>query len=498
LNLDVLHDYQPPETQILLLIAALAEPESAAGAWHKWTQRRDVETATWPEVRLLAAVAQRMATLDPSSKLLPRLQGIRRFVWTQTQMCLSKALPLLSALCQARLRFILLKGAARIAVDPSSSADRLIRDVDVLIHPDDWTAAVDAAIRERWQIEMDQDNPAIARSKSFAEHHAINFKNADAQIDMHRYALYVCRNNGDDDGLWSRTVSLQWRGIPVNIPCPTDELLIALNHGFSYAPEPTADWALDAAALIRSGKIDWDLLLEQTSRREVDVSVAAGLTLLTERIGVDVSPDVLASLRRRVREPFIGEFIGNVTAYKPGRSDLVRAVLAAAGIRAQKAMESANEKPVQANGLGKILKTDPIALPRDRAEKVVQIPESLPARGKLRIEFDFTLWPFAFGRQMILEIRAPGMLLKRASYPIRRRLKLVPVRRRIALQIPAALFLARNINHITVRLLRPRFATPMPVRTCVLRWKLCDAPSRTQKIFAESKFPNTPVITSNF
>ena len=475
---DVLHEYQPPETQILLLIAALAEPRSAADAWRLWTSRRDVQTATWPEVRLLSAVAQRMAQLDPTSNLLPRLQGIRRFVWTQTQMCLSKTLPFLGVLSNDHIRFMLLKGAARIAVDPSSSADRLIRDVDILIDPDDWTAAVDAAVRENWR--MDQDNPASARSKSFAEHHAINFTKSDAQVDLHRYALFMCRNSGDDDGLWNRGVPLLWRGKQVYIPGPTDEFLIALNHGFRHSHEPTADWALDAIALIRSGKIDWNLLLQESARREVDVSIAAGLTLLNQRIGAAIPQNVIPALCRRLHEPFISEFISNATAFEPQTGESAKSVLDAAAIRAQKAMSSARQNPPQESCMEKILKVDSVKLPRDRTQRLFASPKSLPTCGELRIDFDFTLWPFALGRRVILEIHVPGLLHKEINYAARRRSKFLPVRRRVSLRFPAALFAARNIDHITLRLVRPRLAIPMPVRTCVLRWRLLNPSARSR------------------
>jgi Uncharacterised nucleotidyltransferase len=476
LNCEVLHQYWPPETQILLLIAALGEREAAANAWRTWTQRRDIEKASWPEVRLLAAVARRMAEIDPESKLTPRLQGIRRFVWTQTQMCLGKTLELAKALNKAQLRFMLLKGAARIAADPAASAERLIRDLDLLIYPDDWTSAVDAAMREGWQI--DNENPAAARAKSYAEHHAVCFIKADAQVDLHRHALYICRNNGDDERFWQRKAPVQWRGIETYIPSATDELLIALNHGFMFSPEPIADWALDAAALIRSGKVDWKVLAEETARRELDVQVAAGLNLLIERIGLDVPPEVITSLHQRLHEPFISEFVSNATAYEPQRSDLIRSVLSAAGIRAQKAVGYAGDNSIDADGTEKKI-TDPIRIPVNRRKRAVRAPESLSASGKLRIELDFTLWPLALGRRVIVEIRAPGLLLKREIYPLWKLGKFLPIRKRITVGAPAALFVARNIDHITVRLARPRWATPTPVRSCVVRWKLSAAAARS-------------------
>src|SRR5688572_17816561 len=70
-----LRRYWPPEGQILLLIAALADLETARQAWRQWQSRQDLADATSPEVRLLAAVARRVADLEPATPLDPRLRS---------------------------------------------------------------------------------------------------------------------------------------------------------------------------------------------------------------------------------------------------------------------------------------------------------------------------------------------------------------------------------------------------------------------------------------
>ena len=64
-----LRRYWPPEGQILLLIAALADLETARQAWRQWQARQELAAATSPEVRLLAAVARRIADLEPTTPL---------------------------------------------------------------------------------------------------------------------------------------------------------------------------------------------------------------------------------------------------------------------------------------------------------------------------------------------------------------------------------------------------------------------------------------------
>ncbi len=75
----------PHGTTDLLLKAALAPEPIAARAWKAWTRERDFDKVTWPEMRLLAPLAIRLATLDPDSPLRPRIDGLAKRLWTETQ-----------------------------------------------------------------------------------------------------------------------------------------------------------------------------------------------------------------------------------------------------------------------------------------------------------------------------------------------------------------------------------------------------------------------------
>jgi Uncharacterised nucleotidyltransferase len=150
----ILRRYWPPESQILLLKVALADPKTAKEAWNEWAARNNLDNASWAEVRLLATALRRVREFDPASPLLRRLDGIRRFVWTTTQLNLNAARPLLARLREANIRLMLIKGAGRLALDPKSSADRLLGDIDVLVHPDDWPKALALANQHRWRSPL--------------------------------------------------------------------------------------------------------------------------------------------------------------------------------------------------------------------------------------------------------------------------------------------------------------------------------------------------------
>ena len=116
-----------------LLRAAVSEPEVARAAWADWIADHSLDDVSWEELRLLGAIAGRGELLDVAPAQRPRLDGIRRFIWTRTQLKLAAAVPILRQLAGSGVPFCLLKGTALIAGGHLAAGERFIRDVDVLV-----------------------------------------------------------------------------------------------------------------------------------------------------------------------------------------------------------------------------------------------------------------------------------------------------------------------------------------------------------------------------
>ncbi len=285
-------------------------------------------------MRLIASIAKRMAELQPDYPGLGRLKGIRRFVWSQSQMRLAPVRPLLRSLAEAGFPLLLIKGAARHAADPGSAADRLIRDVDV-VAPLDRVLDVHRHARAEgwelwgWQVE-EIDRGLITR------HNAWSLRKGEGEIDLHHFAIGLNRNPGDDDALWARARPASLQGIPVLLPSPADSLLLTIVHGVRFSEEGIADWAIDAAAAIDRGDVDWRVLAEETQARRLQAPVYAGLSYLKERLGRRAPDDVLQALSSAA-EPFLGEFQGFISSETPGVPQM-RASAAALSVRAVDAL----------------------------------------------------------------------------------------------------------------------------------------------------------------
>jgi len=487
----ILRRYWPPEGQILLLIAALADLETARQAWREWNARQELADATSSEVRLLAAVARRMPQLAPEAAADPRLVGSRRYIWTQTQMTLGTTRPLLAALQAEGLRLMLMKGAARLSGDPMLAQERALRDIDVLVHPDDWERALRLALREGWKIPGSKEfDPARLRRK-----HAIGLispqPNASGEFDLHRHALWECRNEGQDAGLWERAVPVRFLNIDVLRPSVTDLAVVALGQSMLYSGGPqAAHWALDVDPVIRTGKMDWNVLLSETHRRRIELYIAAPLLMLRERIGCPVPPEILRDLTRQVGKYALVEFKTRTTGYGarlPEQFDAVRIAAAA------RAMRVARDHPRAAAGL---THSSPLPVRHSKLGPDEEIAIPVPTGGapfaRLRLHLAFDVH-HARGHAY-LKITAPGLGLK--LIPIERASKKHGgrTRRDLMLVFPACLFELRDVDQLRVRTNdrlairnvvvswgRPAAAAPLKSLAAVLRplWRWRDGVRRS-------------------
>src|SRR5262249_23759512 len=153
--------------------------------------------------------------------------------------------PLLAAMCAEGLRVMLMKGAARLASDPARTQVRVLRDIDVLIHSEDWERGIRLARREGWRYGKDDEDLAMLRRAQ-----ALGLRSSPAstrsEFDLHRFLLHECRNEGQDAGAWSRAFPVRFLGLDLACVSVTDQVLITLAQSMLYSPSTqVAHWALD-------------------------------------------------------------------------------------------------------------------------------------------------------------------------------------------------------------------------------------------------------------
>jgi hypothetical protein len=462
-----LRRHWPPESQIQLLQAVLAEPETARAAWRAWNASHSLDDAAWAEVRLLANMPARLAELEPESPLLPRIQGIRRFVWTYTQVRLAGARPLLTALAEAGIEMVALKGAARVLVAPGAPGARLLRDVDVLVRPGEWGRALLLADALGWRCvgdwphsgRLEADTPA----RIFPMHHGLGMVMGEAQVDLHHHALFMCRMPGDDDGLWRRATPARLHGAPVLAPSAADDLVQALVHGALYSAEPVADWAMDAAALIEGGKVDWDVFAKEARARRIEAFLAAGLMLLEERLGVPVPRGLTARLRRRVRGPFIKDFVAYATDTN-NQPAMIEPLRRAAVLRA-------GSGPPAAAAAGHVVPGgEGLRFPSDGTPVTIPVPAVPPGGGRLRLLVDLSVGVVPPRQKLVIEVAAPGIILRRWRTWLRGSWAGWRRRRLVEVALPSHFYTGRGIDRVTVNLHTPNPGRDEAVPAFAVSW----------------------------
>jgi hypothetical protein len=117
-------------------------------------------------------------------------------------------------------------------------------------------------------------------------------------LDLHRHAIYACQGPGDDDGFWSRSVSLEVGRVRTRALSPADQLLHTLAHGLRWSKQRSVDWIADALTTVRSagGSFAWDTLHEEAERRRLLAVLAVGCQVIEDVVPGVVPPRFRARL----------------------------------------------------------------------------------------------------------------------------------------------------------------------------------------------------------
>lgn len=303
--------YWPKRSSSLLLVAALhPSPEIVADAWREWEELQLFDKADWADLRIFPTVARRVTDLGIRSELVPRLVGVRRFMWSKMQHRIVAVRPHLAALSEAGIVPLVTKGAARVAIDPREAAERYSHDVDMVIAEDHWEQAVDLLLAGGLTCQPDWPRDRAVHRMREARH-ALSFHRGEADIDLHQSALLLNRCRGDDDAMWARAVPAHLAGTPVLAPCASDRLMMALGHGLLHDTARPGDWALDAASAIRAAGFDWRVAEEEIVARGLSAFAQAGLSFLADVAGLPVPRDVRDRLADDA-QPFFHEELESV------------------------------------------------------------------------------------------------------------------------------------------------------------------------------------------
>lgn len=335
-----------PRPRILLLAdVALAPEDVARSSWAQWLGQSDLDTTPWAEIRAIAASAERIAQLAPDTPDIGRIKGFRRFIFINGQRTFATVRPMLAALSEAGVDFMLLKGAARIASDSSAAAARFVGDVDVLVRFEQRERAWQVARERNWHLnrKLSPMSGGTWEGQSSMSH-ALEFTPSPdidkTVLDLHHYSRSLCRNLGDDDAMWANARRGRFLGLDVWLPSPTDQLRHTLTHALMHASHGRPiDWVFDSAELLSGAEIDWNAFANETMASSTQALVGSAALLLKERLSIEVPDAVIERLIGAITPALAAEYRFRTSAYYRDTSlaGLLPGAVAAATMRADAA-----------------------------------------------------------------------------------------------------------------------------------------------------------------
>jgi hypothetical protein len=283
----------PDGGRLLLLHAALNPDENTARqALTDWLADNDLDDASFPEHRLFASITTRFGRALDGLAEYPRLVGMQRLHWTQSRLAVSANVPPLKRFVDAGLKVVLLKGAARVALDPTQQKSRSAFDLDLVMPDADFETAVGMLVDDGWQSSRGES--ALGLKARVSSVRARNLKKGRfGDIDLHRCAYqYIQANPRFDADLIANASPVTYYDVPVFVPSVEERLVMAMGHG-AWDGHHHSDWLVDIVGMLNSEMVDWDYVFDIAQGRGLRRPIAIALSFLSQEIGISFPDDVL-------------------------------------------------------------------------------------------------------------------------------------------------------------------------------------------------------------
>lgn len=275
----------------LITAAICPDKTRALDAIRTWLRETDLDDATFAEHRLLAAITTRFDAALRDEPAYARLGGLQRLNWTKSRMAIAAVKPALEAMIADGITPILMKGAARVALDPSEQKSRTSYDLDLLLSQDDFVAAFEILAQGGWQSTRGES--VLGLRARIASVRARNFKKGRfGDIDLHQSAYHAANQNAAvDRALFADAVPVSYYDMPVLVPVAEERLAMALGHG-GWDGHSHSDWLVDAASILENEPLDWDKFMHIIMARKLAAPAAVALSYLHYDIGLGIPAQV--------------------------------------------------------------------------------------------------------------------------------------------------------------------------------------------------------------
>lgn len=250
-----------------LLKALVTEGEEGLEHARQWLEDIDLEKVDGGSYRLIPMLYKKLICFGAegmSGDKLGRIKGIYRYYFYKNNLILHQIEKILRALNEAGIRFMLLKGAALIMGGfYADYALRPMNDIDILVDKENMDDVLKVFTRFGW------------RKHSLVGHAITLINDEKNELDLHWYALNQCSQDGIDADLWRYAQDVDFKGISVLVPSPTDQIWYNCAHGFRYNTLPPIRWIVDVKTVLDKcpESVEWQRLIAETQKRRLTITL---------------------------------------------------------------------------------------------------------------------------------------------------------------------------------------------------------------------------------
>lgn len=283
----------------LLLKVALLPDAEAAECWEQWKAQHDLDDVTWEEHKLLAPIASRLPAIAPDCSYRPRVQGLAKAHWTNSQLTLRGSAEALDTLIADGIPVMLLKGGALQAAGFGGSGPRISGDLDILVPRARYPRAIALLYAEGWSS---RDSSEYAQS-SWRFRSGLNLRRGlHGDIDVHHQPVPSPRlSDAALDALWARATPARFHGRAIFVPSHADMIVLTAAHAMNPATarQLSAAWAFDLIMLLKRGNVDVEKVVESAAALDAAAACLACLLYLDGLLPLDNARQLIHALEWR-------------------------------------------------------------------------------------------------------------------------------------------------------------------------------------------------------
>jgi hypothetical protein len=314
------------ERFIQLILSSDSDFPDLFDSWKRDTVFDNIDAAAFGLLPLLYLRLSALGIED--DHVTGRIRGVYKLTWFRNQRLVQDVRKMALLCHDAGIPIMLLKGLALVLNVYRDPAARALADGDLLVHPQNVASVFGLLKNQNWKQVDDlrrRSDICIPSADEFTDtrpdrrgHSATFMNDADNMIDLHWQVFHTRLNQSAIRLLllrklpvwntrsklsahhWKNALSTTIKGVPCQMLSLEDMLVHVVVHGAGENVHRPLRWVVDVAHIIRTGKIDWDKLIESTRISGNEVEMFIAFRYLIERQLVSV-PDSFWNKLKRMR-----------------------------------------------------------------------------------------------------------------------------------------------------------------------------------------------------